>query len=91
MMQRTRVLYSGHVQGVGFRATTRGLAGNYDVVGYVKNLSDGRVELLVEGDKTDIAALLKAVERELGRHISDRVRHDETILKPRHSSFDIAR
>ena len=89
MIQRTRVLYTGHVQGVGFRATTLDLANNRDVVGFVRNLSDGRVELEAEGDAEEIADLLKAIDRALGSHIRDRVRHDETIVAATMSRFHV--
>ena len=41
--------FSGHVQGVGFRYTTRSVASRFAVTGYVRNLPDGRVELVAEG------------------------------------------
>ena len=44
-----RVLFQGHVQGVGFRYATHGLAQRFAVAGYVRNLADGRVELVAEG------------------------------------------
>lgn len=46
---RTRVIFHGHVQGVGFRYTVRGIAKKFPVVGYVRNLADGTVELETEG------------------------------------------
>ena len=46
-MTAKRVFYTGRVQGVGFRYTVRQLAAGYEVSGWVKNLTDGRVELLV--------------------------------------------
>ncbi|MFO0819263.1 MAG: acylphosphatase [Pirellulales bacterium] len=60
--ERLEVYFSGHVQGVGFRQTTRSLAANFDVTGYVRNLGDGRVELVVEGARHDLSRLLEAVE-----------------------------
>lgn len=53
-MPRKVAHFSGRVQGVGFRYTTRNLALQYNVHGYVKNLPDGRVELVVEGDENEI-------------------------------------
>ena len=69
---RWTVLFSGTVQGVGFRYTTRRLAGGFAITGQVRNLPDGRVELVAEGTPTELQALLDAVERALGRYIRDR-------------------
>jgi acylphosphatase len=55
------VYYSGTVQGVGFRATTAHLARTYPVTGWVRNLPDGRVQLLVEGPAERVEAFLLAV------------------------------
>lgn len=44
-----RVFYTGRVQGVGFRQTAWNLAQNFPLAGFVQNLADGRVELVVEG------------------------------------------
>lgn len=49
-----QILYSGRVQGVGFRYTVRTLAAGYEVTGAVRNLPDGRVELTAEGTKTEL-------------------------------------
>ena len=68
---RRIVRYSGRVQGVGFRYTATRLAGRFDVTGYVKNLMDGDVEVVVEGPASEVEGLLKAVQREMGRHIRD--------------------
>jgi acylphosphatase len=55
------VYYSGQVQGVGFRATAAEIAQGYQVTGWVKNLDDKRVELLVEGPEQDVLKFLEAV------------------------------
>ena len=60
-MKATLVRYSGNVQGVGFRATAVMIARDHPVVGYVKNLPDGRVELLAEGPPDAVAKFLKAI------------------------------
>ena len=62
---RLIVHYSGHVQGVGFRYTARSLAAGYEVTGMVRNLPDGRVELVAEGDRAELDAFRQAV-RESG-------------------------
>lgn len=72
-MQRVTVHYSGRVQGVGFRATVRSLARGYDVTGSVRNLPDGRVELIAEGEKAELAAFLEGVATsDLSSYISNR-------------------
>jgi acylphosphatase len=69
--ERRRVLYSGRVQGVGFRATCRWLARGFDIVGYVRNLPDGRVELVLEGEPGEIDRLLNEIQQEAGGFIRD--------------------
>ena len=65
--ERRRVYYSGSVQGVGFsRATCRWLARGFEVAGFVRNLSDGRVELVAEGEAVEIDRFLDAVRDEIG-------------------------
>lgn len=64
-----RVHYSGTVQGVGFRYTAQRLAANFSVAGSVRNLPDGRVELLAEGEADEIDRFLAAVERQMAGYI----------------------
>lgn len=71
MMERRVVHYSGRVQGVGFRATVRQLARNVAVSGFVRNLYDGRVELVVEGTADEIGRLLAEVARVMRDNIDD--------------------
>lgn len=67
---RKTVHFAGHVQGVGFRWTTKRIARGYDVSGYVKNLPDGRVELVVEGP----ADVVRQMLAELGETMRDNIR-----------------
>ena len=67
----TCIRYVGHVQGVGFRHTTNTIARGFDVRGYVRNLPDGRVELLVEGPAQVVADFLDAVRARWADHIRD--------------------
>lgn len=59
--QRVKVLYSGHVQGVGFRYTARSVAMGFEVTGAVRNLPDGRVELIAEGERAELDAFCEAI------------------------------
>jgi acylphosphatase len=66
---RKAVLYTGRVQGVGFRYTVQLAARGFDVTGYVCNLPDGRVELVAEGPTGDVVDFLDDVRERLGQHI----------------------
>lgn len=67
---RLQVHYSGRVQGVGFRYRVKSLARGFEVMGSVRNLPDGRVELLVEGMQAELSAFQQAIrESELGHFI----------------------
>lgn len=67
--QRRRIYFSGRVQGVGFRATTCQIAESVDITGFVKNQSDGRVLLVVEGHPSEINRLVRRIEATMARYI----------------------
>ena len=56
-----KVLYSGNVQGVGFRYTAKTVAAGFELTGTVRNLPDGRVELVAEGQKEELEAFRAAI------------------------------
>ena len=60
-----RVVYRGRVQGVGFRYSVRKVANEFEVTGSVRNLTDGRVELVAEGSKDELDAFRQGI-RESG-------------------------
>jgi acylphosphatase len=74
------ITFSGKVQGVGFRATVVDLSRNLDLAGEVKNLPDGRVELLIEGAPGDIDKLLSRIREHFGEFIR---RVDQDVSTPR--------
>ncbi len=88
-LERRRVLFSGRVHGVGFRATCRWLAGGFDVVGYVRNLPDGRVELLAQGDAAEIDRFLDAISNEMGGFIHNIASEQEPTDYPPLEGFKI--
>ena len=88
-LERRRVLFSGRVQGVGFRATCRWLAGGFDIVGYVRNLPDGRVELLVEGDAAEVDRYLGAISDAMGGFIGDIASEQEPSDYPPLEGFKV--
>lgn len=67
---RGTALFSGFVQGVGFRFTTRRAAAGFAVTGYVRNRSGGGVEVVAEGTRLEIEAFLDAVKSAMGTCVS---------------------
>ena len=81
-MVAKRVFYEGRVQGVGFRFSVKSITTGYDVVGSVKNLIDGRVELEIQGEESEVEEFLEAIlDSHLRRHISRFVVHEIPIKK----------
>jgi acylphosphatase len=69
---RIQIWYSGHVQGVGFRYQTKRLASGFEVTGTVRNLLDGRVELVLEGARQELEEFREAIrDSGLGPMIRD--------------------
>ena len=62
--QRVNIFYSGRVQGVGFRYAVKSVAAGFEISGTVKNLPDGRVELIAEGLRDDLEAFRAAIRDE---------------------------
>lgn len=56
-----KILYSGRVQGVGFRYNAKSVAAGFEVTGTVRNLDDGRVELIAEGNREELDAFRAAI------------------------------
>ena len=71
-----QIFYSGRVQGVGFRYSTKMLARGYEVTGTVRNLADGRVELVAEGAREELEAFRNGMhESELGSFVRNEEIH----------------
>ncbi len=68
---RKTCYFSGRVQGVGFRYTAYNLAMQYDVTGFVRNLDDGRVELVIEGPQQEMLDLIADIQQKMGDYVED--------------------
>ena len=82
------VVFSGRVQGVGFRYTCQRIAMRYELAGFVKNLHDGSVELLIQGHPDDVADCLEDIGESFGRYIRDKKTAD-IPPNPDYHSFNI--
>lgn len=79
-MLRRRIYYTGRVQGVGFRYVAKRLAAGYELGGFVRNLPDGRVELLIEGPAEQVTAFADALAESMTGYIRDSKKNDEPYL-----------
>ena len=67
-----QVFFAGNVQGIGFRWSVKNVAKGFDIIGWVRNLPDGRVELQAAGEGAEVRAFIEAIgESELRAHIRE--------------------
>lgn len=70
MNKQVHVYYSGMVQGVGFRFVAESIAGGLGLTGWVKNLRDGRVEVVAEGNEAALNEFLNKIKKRMQQYIS---------------------
>jgi len=89
-MTARRIIYGGRVQGVGFRWTAKELARGYDILGTVRNLPDGTVELIVAGERGEVAEFLRDLREDsaVAHHIKTAV-EEEIATLPELKGFSI--
>ena len=78
----------GRVQGVGFRYASHRIACRYEVTGFVRNLPDRTVEMIIQGPETDINHCIEEIQEYFGRGIRD-IKSQETSWNPRYTDFRI--
>jgi acylphosphatase len=71
MLKQVHVYYSGRVQGVGFRFTSVDLAESLGITGWVRNLSDKRVEILAEAEEESLKNFLDRIKDGFSAYIRD--------------------
>ena len=81
------IIFSGRVQGVGFRFTAHRIGLRYELTGYVRNLPDGSVEMLAQGHPDDITDCL----RDLGESFPGirKTKITDTEINFRYTDFKI--
>lgn len=88
-MKRLVAHFEGRVQGVGFRYTTREVAEGFNVTGYVRNLPDGSVEMVAEGEESELDRFLTAVEESMRGYIKGTASH-KSPATAEFAAFEIA-
>jgi acylphosphatase len=86
---RAEVHFSGRVQGVGFRYRVQNVAQSFDVTGFVKNLPDGRVQLIAEGPVDVVDRFVEAVTEAMSGYIREVQTHHSAATGD-FSAFDVA-
>lgn len=82
------VHFSGFVQGVGFRYSAYRAAAGFEVTGYVRNLDDGRVECLFEGEADEIDACIAEIAHRMRGHIQKQ-EQERLPFTGQHDRFEI--
>ncbi len=82
-MTTKRIIFEGRVQKIGFRYATRQIALGFDVIGWVKNLADGSVELVIEGEDEEVTEFIAEITEEsnLSHHIKNVIQEDIPALE----------
>ena len=73
MKKILHLYYSGKVQGIGFRYTVLDIANSLKVSGWVKNLNDGRVEVLAEAEENTLNVFFEQINQRFSRYIIDTI------------------
>lgn len=72
MKKRLEAQFSGTVQGVGFRYTAERISRHFPVTGFVRNLANGKVEIVAEGEEQNLQDFLQAIkDSPVGPYIRD--------------------
>lgn len=87
---RWEIVFTGRVQGVGFRATTERIGRQFAVAGWVRNEPDGSVRLVAEGARGELERFLAALRSRMGGFIA-RERLDEQPARAEFDHFEVRR
>ncbi len=83
------IIVKGRVQGVCFRATTKQIASQLGIFGTVRNLDDGSVEIVVQGDQNQVETLIEKLQSQRGIYQIEETLVTEHPRSETHTSFQI--
>jgi len=87
--ERVEAFFEGMVQGVGFRFTAVRVSKDYSVTGFVRNLRDGRVQVIAEGEKAELQSFIRAIESRMKGYVTG-TKTSWAAATGQYSEFDIA-
>ncbi len=82
------IIFTGRVQGVGFRFTAFNIANRHQLTGFVRNLPDGTVEMFAQGHAQTIDNCIRDIEEEFSGYIRE-TEVGETPPNPQYKDFKI--
>jgi acylphosphatase len=82
------IIFTGQVQGVGFRFTAFNIAHRHQLTGFVRNLPDGTVEVFAQGPAQTVDDCIRDIEEEFGRYIRE-TKIEEIHPNPKYEEFKI--
>ena len=82
------IIFTGYVQGVGFRFTAHRIANRHGLTGWVKNLTNGNVEMVVQGPLDDIENCLNDIKESFTGYVKE-TKIEEIPLRPLYKDFRI--
>ena len=82
------IIFTGRVQGVGFRFTALNVANRYQLTGLVRNLPDGTVEVVAQGNSDDIDDCIRDIEKSFDGYIRE-TKVEDVPFNPQYKDFKI--
>jgi acylphosphatase len=82
------IIFSGHVQGVGFRFTVHRMANRHQLTGFVRNVPDGTVEMFIQGPSENIDNCIQDIKDSFAAYIRE-TKINEIPLDPKYKDFGI--
>ena len=82
------IVFTGRVQGVGFRFTAFNIANRYQLSGLVRNIADGAVEMIAQGPANDIDDCIQDIKESLRDYIKE-TKIEEVAFNPQYTDFKI--
>jgi len=84
-----KIIFSGRVQGVGFRYFVESIASKYDIKGYVRNTRDGKVEVVCQGEEEDLKHFINEIKKGPSFSVITDIEIEEMKEREKYNTFEI--